>query len=321
MSRPVFESVFADEINQYLDSRTAAGFKEKSFMTHLRCFDSFCCERDLTQAVFTAADTEEWSRARPHEGTTSHYSRINGSKQFLTYLFLKGYDVHVPRDITFVPTDFQPHIYSDDEIERYFREVDAYFSIRNRKDAVQYPVLFRLLYCCGTRINETIGIRKQDVDLEDGIIKLFETKNNVERLLVLGHDLTMLMRSFAGKCFYLLCDGDYIFSNSKGGRLSGKLLYERHREFLRKAGIPFTGDGEGPRIHDWRHTMAVRSFKLMADAGLDMYVALPVLSAYLGHKTIYATERYVRLTMQLFPCIEEKFREKTDLVFGKAEIL
>ena len=62
--------------------------------------------------------------------------------------------------------------------------------------------------------------------------------------------------------------------------------------------------------------MAVYSFKQMTDSGLDMYVALPVLSAYLGHKTIFATEKYVRLTLQLFPYIEEKFRPLVDRIFG-----
>ena len=50
-----------------------------------------------------------------------------------------------------------------------------------------------------------------------------------------------------------------------------------------------------------------------------MYVALPILSTYLGHKTIYATERYVRLTMSLYPYIEERFKDKMNKVFGEAE--
>ncbi len=56
----------------------------------------------------------------------------------------------------------------------------------------------------------------------------------------------------------------------------------------------------------------------MVDQGMDMYVALPVLSTYLGHKTIYATERYVRLTMELYPYIGEKCSAKFQRVFGKA---
>ena len=55
----------------------------------------------------------------------------------------------------------------------------------------------------------------------------------------------------------------------------------------------------------------------MVDAGLDMYVALPILSAYLGHKSIAATEKYVRLTMSIFPYIEEKFKVKLEKVFAE----
>ena len=125
-----------------------------------------------------------------------------------------------------------------------------------------------------------------------------------------------LLNVYANRCFYLLKDGEYIFTNANGGRLNEKTVYENHRDFLRKAGIPYVGEGEGPRIHDWRHHMAVYSFKQMTDSGLDMYVALPILSTYLGHKTIFATEKYVRLTLQMFPYIEEKFRGVAERVFG-----
>jgi len=58
----------------------------------------------------------------------------------------------------------------------------------------------------------------------------------------------------------------------------------------------------------------------MIDAGADIYVALPILSTYLGHKTIYATEQYVRLTMSLFPYIEKQFKDKIDAVFGEVNL-
>jgi len=316
MGKPSFESVFAAEMNAFLDYHTAAGRMERSFYTHLRNFDKFCVDHSINEPTFTKDDAEKWVQRKAAEASTTHYARINGIKQFLTYLNKKSYDVFVTRDVKFKPTDFQPHIYTDDEVGRYFRVVDAYTSSRNRKNAVQYPVLFRLLYCCGTRINETLGIKKSDVDLETGVIKLHETKNNRERLIVMGKDMKSLMTQFADKCFYLIADNGYIFTNRNGERLTGDRIHEVHREFLRLAGIPFLGEGYGPRVHDWRHTMAVKSFKQMLDSGLDMYVALPILSAYLGHKGIYATERYVRLTMSIYPHIEDRFRSKIEEIFG-----
>lgn len=317
MSRPVFHSVFANEMNSYLDYKVSSGYKAVSFYVNLRNFDCFCVQQEIKEPVFTTENAAKWIQKKETEATTSHYSRVNGIKHFLIFLSMKGYDVFVTRDIKFKPTEFQPHIYTEDEIRRYFYAVDTYQSVRNRKDAIQFPVLFRLLYCCGTRINETLGIRKQDVDLENGIIKLFETKNGYERYIVLGEDLRVLMMQFAEKCFYLLDDENYIFTTSNGGRMSGDVIYDAHRLFLQQARIPYLGGGKGPRIHDWRHTMAVRSFKQMIDASMDMYVALPILSTYLGHKTIFATERYVRLTMGIYPYIEEKFRTKMEKVFGE----
>jgi integrase/recombinase XerD len=317
MNRKGFKSVFSEEIDQYLDYIVSSGYKEISYLYHLRQFDRFCNEHEICQPVFTSQHATEWIQRKENEACTTQYSRINGIKQFLIYLNCKGYNVFVTRDISHKQTDFQPHIYTEDEITRYFHAVDTYESTRNRKNAIQFPILFRLLYCCGIRINETLGIRKQDVDLENGIIKLFETKNNCEHYIALGSELGELMQKYSEKCFYLLDDEQYIFTTYNGGRLNGDVVYKYHRMFLQKAKIPYLGGGKGPRLHDWRHTFSVHSFKQMVDSGLDMYVALPILSTYLGHKTIYATEQYVRLTMSLYPYIEKQFKDKMDKVFSE----
>lgn len=239
MSVAEFRSVFATEMLQYLKSMEATGYKQVSYRYKLILFDRFCVEHEIHEPIFSHEHASEWLKRRQNEASTTHYSRINAIKQFLMYLKRLDYNVIVTEDIAFIQTDFQPHIYSDSEITRYFHAVDTYESARNRKDAIQFPVLFRILYCCGTRINETLGIRKQDVDLENGIIKLFEAKNNCERYIVLGNDLLTIVKRFAEKCFYLLQDGEYIFTTSNGGRLGGDDIYEMHRMFLQKAGIPY----------------------------------------------------------------------------------
>lgn len=317
MKRAEFHSGFADELNNYLDDKVREGYKETSFYPQLKVFDNFCCDRGITDITFTRQDADAWSEKRPGEAAKTHYSRVNLIKLFLNYIALKGYDVCLLRDVTFKATGFQPHIYTEDEIQRYFLAVDTYESRKRRMNEVQFPVLFRMFYGCGTRVSETLGIKKSDVNLDDGIIRLNEAKNNNVRYIVLGEDMSQLLRLYAGKTFYLLEDDDYIFAAANGGRRDKDWIYRIHRMFLQEAGIPFSGNGEGPRVHDWRHTFAVHSFKRMIDQGMDMYVALPVLSTYLGHKTIYATERYVRLTMSLYPYIEECCKTTFENIFGK----
>jgi integrase len=254
MNRPEFESVFKKEIDAYLDAKVAAGFQERSFAVRLRVFDKFCRQNMGGIPIFTEDLADEWRKRRGEEATTTYYSRINAIKHFLCYLKNLGYAVHVTRDVSFKKTQFQPHIYSEDETRRYFEAVDTYVPRINKKNALQYPVLFRLLYCCGARIDETLKIRRKDVDLGEGIIRLVETKNNRERLIVLGDGLAALMKRYADKCFYILGDEDYIFRSATGGKCQYDTVYGHHRLFLRLAGIPYIGNSEGPRIHDWRNT-------------------------------------------------------------------
>ena len=319
MSTYSFSSGMSGEMENYLEYKETAGYKKTSFINRLQQFDRFCIERGVKTVSFTEEDAAAWAEKRPNEAETTHYSRVNFVKNFLIYLGRKGYNIYIPQDIKSIPTDFQPHIYTDKEINRYFSALDSYYPEKgNKKNLIQLPVLFRILYCCGTRINETLGIRKKDVDLDNGIIALYETKNDCARYIPISAELLDLMRQYANKCFYAIEDDGYIFTDKNGKRLGGDSIYEIHRKILSIAGIPYIGNGEGPRIHDWRHTFAVNSFKKLVDTGTDLYVALPVLSTYLGHKTIYATEKYLRLTVSIYPYIEEKWSASINDIFGKA---
>ena len=138
--------------------------------------------------------------------------------------------------------------------------------------------------------------------------------------VVMSDSLLSLMKLYADKTFYQIPDTGYIFRNSKDTCLSADWINEVHIRILQEAKIPYIGGGKGPRVHDWRHVFSINSFKNMIDNGMDMYVALPILSTYLGHKSIMATERYLRLTVSMYPSIEKKFGKTLDEIFGEIEI-
>ena len=54
-------------------------------------------------------------------------------------------------------------------------------------------------------------------------------------------------------------------------------------------------------FHLARHTFAVHSLAKMAEEGMDLYCSLPILSTYLGHQSLRATNNYVRLTSEMYP--------------------
>jgi len=100
-----------------------------------------------------------------------------------------------------------------------------------------------------------------------------------------------------------------------GRPCSEKAIYEWFRKALRKVGIHHCGKGQGPRLHDIRHSFSVHSLAIMASAGLDLYYSLPVLSEYLGHQSLSATEKYVRLTSEMYPGLLKDTRKAYGYVF------
>lgn len=310
-----YRSVFAPQILSYIDYRYAAGFKHRGFKSALSLFDKFCIENNVDDTKFSVKDGEKWILRRAEEKDRTWYCRVNLVNRFLVYLKENGFEVFPTGNVKISGNTFIPHIYTDDEIESYFKAVDEYV-VRGRPIySVILPVLFRFLLGCGTRIEETLSLRVRDIDLDKGTVRLSETKNSKERLIVMSDSLLSIMRQYADKVFYFKTDADYVFSGLKGKKESSGWIYSIHINILNTAGIPFIGGGDGPRVHDWRHTFAVRSFKQLSDMGYDLYAGLPILSAYLGHEGITSTEEYVRLTLDQYPYLEERFAATLESIF------
>ena len=93
MARYEFRSVFADEIKNYINDKTEAGFDGDNFRRNLIGFDRFCVEQRIMEPVFSTFHASRWLEQRKHESHTTHYLSITSSNQFLKYLSIKGYDV------------------------------------------------------------------------------------------------------------------------------------------------------------------------------------------------------------------------------------
>ena len=213
MNRPSFISSFAGEIDVFLDYRQATGIRINQDIQYLKKLDIFLEDNKIPLDGFDAKVSASWRSRRDVESDHGHYLRINFTKRFFEFLFIKGYKVALLRDVRPPKSNFVPHIYTDDEIDRYFQAVDGHDFPGNPKNKIQLPVLFRLLYSCGLRVTETLMIRMKDVDLEEGIIRLSVTKGLKKRYAVLSESMHALLKEYADKTFYLLVEDDFIFSN------------------------------------------------------------------------------------------------------------
>ena len=139
------------------------------------------------------------------------------------------------------------------------------------------------------------------MDLEKGILTIREAKNGRDRLIPLSESLLKLLRDYRENTAYWLCDDDFFFPAPDRTILSPNTVYQRFRKLLWNAGIPYNGKGNGPRLHDIRHTFAVHTLQKWVETGEDLTAMLPVLSVFMGHKSMRATSRYLRLTAEVYP--------------------
>ncbi|MFG6324569.1 MAG: tyrosine-type recombinase/integrase, partial [Lachnospiraceae bacterium] len=101
-------------------------------------------------------------------------------------------------------------------------------------------------------------------------------------------------------------DSDFFFPAPDKTMISPMTVYQRYRRYLEAAGISHGGKGQGPRLHDIRHTFAVHVLQKWIKEEAELTAMLPILSTYMGHKTVRSTAGYLRLTTEVYPDLLKK---------------
>ncbi|MDO9634403.1 MAG: tyrosine-type recombinase/integrase [Paludibacter sp.] len=184
------------------------------------------------------------------------------------------------------------------------------------------PSLIRLLYSTGLRITEAISIRNEDLHFDQGYIHIRESKNGSERLVPVCNTLKQSLMQYIKYRNMLplkgLQEGVHLFFvKLDGTEVSTSCAYKWFRKVYTNCGIPYKGDRFGPRLHDLRHSMAVHTLAKLIREGMDVYAALPLLSACLGHTQLSSTEHYVRLTNCEYPALLKQCSSLNDFIYPK----
>lgn len=299
-----WKSDLAGIIEQYIKEKKLTGFKFEQQSRYLRHFDSFYYYNGYNGINLTKLMLKEFIY-NEEERPVSHYNKEVVMKHFAIYLNNHGYFVYVPEIQTLLPrSKFIPHIYTKEELQRFFISVDHYPVSRNSYRNTVDPVLFRFLYGTGARISEALNLTIADVNLDDGIVTIRHAKNNKDRLIPITESLIVRMRIYMENFHRFSENTTFVFPGAKMGHMDQSTAYNHFRDYLLMADIPHTATG--PRIHDFRHGLAVACLKKWSLAGIDLTNMLPYLSAYMGHSDFRATQYYLRLTADLYPHILSK---------------
>lgn len=238
----------------------------------------------------------------PHDGLSEIERQYMTSilRQFCSFLCLLGVNVaSVPaKYMQTVRCEFRPYIFSDEEIQRLVSAADSLPSSKRTKTHQQiYPVLVRMLIGTGMRIGEVLALTRGDVDPANGIVKVINGKNSVSRYVPVSESLKKVLASYAETIDMSDEDKPFFISAYTGGHLTYDAMKYMFPKMFKTAGI-YTADNRTPNIHSIRHTFCTRSLEKMLDSGMDVYTAIPILAAYVGHVNYADTERYIHFTEQ-----------------------
>ena len=195
-----------------------------------------------------------------------------------------------------------PHIYSDEEIEKLLRRTQQLPSPKGLR-ARTYTTLFGLLVATGMRVNEALGLDRQDVDLDRGILYIRRTKFGKSRYVPVHPSTVDALKKYAqarDRIFPAPLTPAF-FISERGRRITEWIARYTFAKLSQQLGlrVPAKGHGRGPRLHDMRHRFAACTLVRWYRAGLDVERELPKLATYLGHVHVNDTYWYLEAVPEL----------------------
>lgn len=311
-----FESVFGEFIVQYIAFKRSLGYKYNGAEFRFRAFDRLAVNEDCANGGISRALFEKWMEPTANESESNRYRRVNELLNFSLYLNSLGITSYCPKNLPHHKSGFTPYIFTHDEINRFFTACDRSVTPERYPTEFAYaaPAVFRLLYGTGLRIGEALHLEMADVSLEKGYLLLHKTKNCTDRLVPFSESVGNALEEYSRYRKRIYGEKTkYFFARTGDRHWSNSAAYECFRRILLQAQIPHTE--KGPRLHDLRHTFSVHTLAEMSSNGLDLYYSLPILSKYLGHSSLEATDKYVRLTAEMYPELLEQANQLCAYIF------
>ena len=308
-----YTSILADAIQGFIGEREALGYRYRKQAACLKRFDTLCVEVGHSEVALSRELAMRWAAKKPWESDDAQRRRIRLVRRLATYMVRAGYEAYIYPDHLGVRCSdtYQPYLFSEAELARFFARVDRCVPLRRSPHRHRvFPLLYRMLYGCGLRVSEALNLTAGDVNTEEGTLTIRNAKFHKDRLVPLHPSLVERCRVYMEEIHPVGQPEDIFFPSSQGGRCSERTIYAYFRRFLWEAGISHGGRGKGPRVHDLRHAFAVHCLKRWVRSGVDLTVALPYLSVYLGHAGLKGSQRYLRLTAELYPDIARAMDER-----------
>lgn len=292
-----FTSGFAADLNGMIDFKIALNYSENTYMERSRNFDLFCSDHYPEEKVVTEGLAVSWLRMDESTSPGVIHSKAAFLRSFALYQKAIGKKAFVLPDAYISgKRAFIPYLFTDEELAKLFSAIDAYVCRTNPLRSMQYTTYFRLTYTCGLRPGEGRELKRNDVDLQTGEIRILNTKWHKSRTVVMSDDMLSLAKKYAAMRDAVYSADDYFFPQQHNKPFSATTMQSKLRMFfvLSQPDIP-EDLLPAVRVYDLRHRFATTVLNKWLDEKRNLSSRLPYLQTYMGHKDLAATAYYIHL--------------------------
>jgi len=282
-------------VHEYLTMRRALGFRLKKDERLLLDFAAFMKHRRAKRITVKLAI--KWAQRTGSADQNYHAGRLRAIRSFVRYRILIDPCTEIPSADS-LPRQrrlFHPHLYSKEEIRRLLAA-----TLQRRRSATSISrwarfTLFGLLSVTGLRVSEALNLDLQDVDLDQGILTIRNSKFGKSRLVPVHPSTCAVLRDYLRRRNEYFAGRPIVpfFVSRHGTRMGHGTACKTFLILSRKLGLRKPSDRQGPRLHDFRHSMAVEVLRRCSRSGADPERRLPALATYLGHTNLSHTYWYL----------------------------
>lgn len=300
-----------DYLQGYLELRQALGYKLRTHRSSLQNFVQFALEKKAT--TITTQLALAWA-IKPDGANPKWWAyKLRMVHHFAIYVRSRDHTTEVP-PLTLLPYSHRrptPYIYSEEEISRLIAAAKA-LPCRKGLRGLTYLTLFSLIWVTGLRISEALALDREDVDCTNQLITIRNAKFGKSRLIPVHVSTSNALTYYARSRDQIFPDvqSPSFFLSTIGNRPTTAIAQLTFRQLSTKIGIRDPNQGKKPRIHDMRHSFAVKSLIDIYKRGNDIEQAVYALSIYMGHVGPSSTYWYFSAVPELLELARNRLEGK-----------
>lgn len=293
-------STLSTAVHDYLSLRRRLGFRLREEGTLLPDFVCFL-ERQGASHITTALALQ-WAQQLAGALPARCATRLRMVRRFAMHWSATDPRTEIPPP-GLLPQRYRrkpPHLYTDDETRHLIRAATSLWTWKGLRPWT-YAAVIGLLAVTGMRAGEVISLDRDDVDLDRGILTIRHTKFGKSRLIPVHPSTQRALRHYTHRRdrIYPRPQTPSFFLSEQGRRVTWWILRWTFVKLSHQCGLRAPGARRGPRLHDFRHTFAVRTLLGWYRAGAHVEQRLPQLSTYLGHGHVTDTYWYLSAVPEL----------------------